>query len=56
MSRPACLLATLALLGALGGRSAAWPRDELPAPRPALPDGVYAVRRDAPKEQDVLPL
>jgi preprotein translocase subunit SecD len=53
MSRSACLLATLALLG---GPAAAWPQDKPPAPRPGLPDGVYAVRRDSLQEKDMLPL
>jgi preprotein translocase subunit SecD len=56
MSRPVCLFATLALLGTLGGPAAGWPQDKASAPRPALPDGVYAVRRDSLQEKDVLPL
>jgi preprotein translocase subunit SecD len=53
MSRSTCLLVTALFLG---GRATAWPRDEAPAPPRKLPDGVYAVQRDGPKEKDVLPL
>src|SRR5262249_39356087 len=53
MSRPAYLLATRFLLC---GHAAASPPDVAPASRARLPDGVYAVRRDGPREKDVLPL
>jgi len=56
MSRSARPLGALALLGILGSQAAVWPQDNTPASRKALPDGVYAVRRDSPKEKEVLPL
>ncbi len=53
MRRSACLLA--ALLFSSSG-AAAWGQSTAPTPPRKLPDGVYAVLREAPKEKDVRPL
>jgi preprotein translocase subunit SecD len=53
MNRSACALATVLVLG---GHAAAGPQDQARAPAKKLPDGIYAVQRDGPKEKDVLPL
>jgi preprotein translocase subunit SecD len=56
MNRSAHLLVALTLPGILASQAAVWPQDKVPTSRKALPDGVYAVRRDSPKEEEVLPL
>jgi preprotein translocase subunit SecD len=53
MSRCAPLLGILLLLGST---AAVCSQDKSPASAKKLPDGIYAVQRDSPKEKDVLPL
>jgi preprotein translocase subunit SecD len=53
MSRAAPLLALAVLLGT---HAVARPQGREPPPRKPLPDGIYAVERDGPKEKEVLPL
>jgi preprotein translocase subunit SecD len=53
MSRSACLLAAMLLLGS---HAALRPQDQAPPSRKKLPDGVYAVQRESLKEKDLLPL
>jgi preprotein translocase subunit SecD len=53
MRRAESLLATLLFIGSC---APAWAQDKTPAPRRKPPDGVYAVLRQSPKKQDVLPL
>ena len=53
MSRSACALTAVFLLGS---QAAVWPQENAPASGKKLPDGIYAVQRDGPKEKDVLPL
>ena len=53
MSRCAPFLGILLQLGSI---VAVWSQDKAPASAKKLPDGIYAVQRDSPKEKDVLPL
>ena len=53
MQRPATFFFALLLVGNAASLSA---QEKKPEPAKKLPNGVYAVLRDGPKEKDVLPL
>ncbi len=53
MRSSACLLATLLIASTY---ASTWGGDKVPPPPRKVPDGVYAVLRENPKEKDVLPL
>ncbi len=53
MRRSVCLLAAVLCIG---NSVPTWGHDKTPGSRKKVPDGVYAVLRESPKEGDVLPL
>src|ERR1700687_3636722 len=53
MRRFTCLLVALFFIGSY---AAAWAQVKTPESPKKLPNGVYAVLRESPKEKDVLPL
>jgi preprotein translocase subunit SecD len=53
MSRSACFLAAVF---SLAGQATVWAQDKAPGPGQRPPGGVYAVRREGAREQEVLPL